>query len=303
MKPDKDKDAPKTPAKKTNGNKVFDVSRPGKTPASPTSKPVISGHKPEAAAAQAAVSGVGESRPLLTRRKIEITPLGEVKAEPVKTSPEDQPSGSPTQEETEGLGTAALDAATAGPPELHQEKAPARMHTQPKLTIQPLSQDKPAEEGEQPPAEPEAEKPAEAVAEEKPAEEQAKPEEPEAKPEAEKPEPTDTESQAETEPAAKPEPELSEEELPAESSSMPEVEAVENTEEGKEEPAPEPVIEPLFDESGAVVVSNHEHHHKGHGLKVFLLLLLILVLAVAAIDILLDMGILTIEGIPHTDWL
>ena len=96
MKPDKDKDAPKTPAKKTNGNKVFDVSRPGKTPASPTSKPVISGHKPEAAAAQAAVSGVGESRPLLTRRKIEITPLGEVKAEPVKTSPEDQPSGAPT---------------------------------------------------------------------------------------------------------------------------------------------------------------------------------------------------------------
>src|SRR5262245_18333537 len=86
MKPDKDKD-PKAPAaaKKPNG-KVFDVSRPGKTLAAPTSKPVISGYKPEAQAPQIAVSGVGEAQPLLTRKKIEITPLGEVKAEPVQAS-------------------------------------------------------------------------------------------------------------------------------------------------------------------------------------------------------------------------
>ena len=288
MKPEKDKEGSKTtPAsKKPAGSKVFDVSRPGKTPASPTSKPVISGHKPEAQAAQASVSGIGEARTLLNRRKIEITPLGYTKAEKVETSPEDKPSGEsaqPTQQETEGLGTAALDSVT-GPPELHQEKSPVRISTSPKLKIEPLpGPDKPAED------KPELAQPAtEAETEE-------------SKPEAETPAEIEV---AEAEPAAKTEPELSDKELPAETSSMPVAEPlVAKPEDGKEEPAPEPVIEPLFDDSGSIVVSNHEHHHGNHGLKVFGLLLLILLLATAAFDVLLDLGFLTIESLPHTNLL
>ena len=83
---------------------------------------------------------------------------------------------------------------------------------------------------------------------------------------------------------------------------MPEIEPVEKAE-GEEEAANEPVIEPLFDDSGSIVVSNHEHHHRHHGLKVFLLLLLILMLAAVVLDIVLDLGLLTLDGFPHTDFL
>lgn len=278
MKPDKDKDPKTSSAPKKPNGKVFDVSRPGKTPAAPTSKPVISGHKPEAQAAQITVSGIGEAQPLLNRRKIEIMPLGDVKAKPAEASKaEEKPSGQsvasaqPTKQEAEGLGTAALDA-VAGPPTLVSKPSePSSPATPPKLNM-----------GQLVGSGTEAAKPVEPPAEAKPT------------PEAN--------SVSEVSPSVKTEPAISEKELPAESSSMPEVEPVEKTEE-KEEPAPEPVIEPLFDDSGSIVVSNHEHHHRNHGLKVFLLLLLILLLAAAALDILLDLEMLNIEGIPRTDLL
>ena len=43
--------------------KVFDVMRPGKAPASPTSRPVVIGHKPQAQHAQVTVSGIGAAPP------------------------------------------------------------------------------------------------------------------------------------------------------------------------------------------------------------------------------------------------
>ena len=61
----------------TANRKVFDVRRPGKAPASPTSRPVVAGHKPKAQAAQASVSGVGApERPVMmdSKKKIEIKP-------------------------------------------------------------------------------------------------------------------------------------------------------------------------------------------------------------------------------------
>src|SRR2546421_10049847 len=70
-------DPPTPPQYPRPKGKVFDVMRPGKAPASPSSRPVVIGHKPEAQEAQASVSGVGEPerRPLLDgRRKIEINP-------------------------------------------------------------------------------------------------------------------------------------------------------------------------------------------------------------------------------------
>lgn len=201
MKPDKEKQPKTTTPKKPNG-KVFDVSRPGKAAATPTSKPVILGHKPEAQQAQTSVSGVGEARPLLSRRKIEITPLGDLKkpeAEPteeVKTPDTEAAPSQPTQEETDALATTALDAAVTGPPGLEGAKEPESISASPKLNIEPPTQAKPEEPAEEPKPEPA----------------------PEAEPE---PEPT-----AEAEQVTKSEPQLAEKELPAETSSMPEPEAV-----------------------------------------------------------------------------
>jgi hypothetical protein len=70
------------PAAKSAG-KVFDVQRPGKAPASPTSKPVIIGHRAKAQSDQTVVSGIGEERPYLNaKRKIEIRPGGSAAAAP-----------------------------------------------------------------------------------------------------------------------------------------------------------------------------------------------------------------------------
>jgi hypothetical protein len=43
--------------------KVFDVMRPGRAPASPSSRPVVMGHKAQAEASQVSVSGIGEATP------------------------------------------------------------------------------------------------------------------------------------------------------------------------------------------------------------------------------------------------
>src|SRR5262249_28405413 len=124
MADDKDKPA----LKKQPAGAVFDVRRPGKALASPTSRPVIMGHKPEAQAAQTAVSGVGETSPILARRKIQISPAGDIQAvevgQPAKTEP-----AAPTEpkerevpeKDKEALAVAAIDA-VAGPPELPEEK-------------------------------------------------------------------------------------------------------------------------------------------------------------------------------------
>lgn len=284
MKPDKEK--PKaTPIKKPESSKVFDVSRPGKALASPTSKPVISVHRPIAQEAQAAVSGVGEPRPLMTRRKIQIVPTGDLASSSVAVATPAMPSkeaasaigpaspdvqktaAQPTLADAEALAATALDAVT-GAPELSDDAAPKPVEPSKLTKIE--APEVPDSKANRPAVEPEVE--------------------------------TETPPDAEVEPISKAEPKLSEKELPAESSSMPEVEPVEETPE-KEELPPEPVIEPLFDDSGAIVVSNHEHHKRHHGVKATLLVLLILLLAVVAFDIALDLDLLQIEGVPHTDFL
>lgn len=284
-----DKPAPKKPPEKQPAGRVFDVSRPGKSPATPTSKPVIVGHKPEAQQAQTSVSGIGEAKPIIARRKIQIMPSGDL-----QVADEDKPSGAASapetpqevkpeetpQQEQEAIGAAAVDAA-AGPPAVpgEEHKLPTKH-----LTIEPPANTETKAEG----SEPQAETPAEAP----------KPDEqPKAESEAVEPNVEKTEEEA---------PKTLADELPKDSSSVPTETSVENTDkpEGEESaPAePEVKIDPLFDESGRMVVSQH-NHHRHHGAKVTLLLLLILLLAVAALDILLDLQILNLEGIPHTDFL
>ena len=172
MKPDKDKPKASTPSAKKSDTKVFDVRRPGKAPASPTSRPVIVGHKPEAQQAQTSVSGIGEAQPLL-KRKIQIFPAGGGDVETVEPVIDKQPKeAAPAQpehkmmssrEETDALASAALDGVTGAPELPSIEKAPEPPKSATSLvgrTITPIS------EPSEPPAEPKAgeEKPAEAPA-------------------------------------------------------------------------------------------------------------------------------------------
>ncbi|HKU18809.1 MAG TPA: hypothetical protein VJP80_06075 [Candidatus Saccharimonadales bacterium] len=79
---------PSTPSPRPKG-KVFDVMRPGKAAASPTSRPVIVGHKSEAQSAQIAVSGIGERDNLLDpRKKIDLAPSDGGAAESHRADPQ-----------------------------------------------------------------------------------------------------------------------------------------------------------------------------------------------------------------------
>lgn len=290
MKTEDKKPAPR----KTVPGKVFDVSRPGKAAASPTSRPVIMGHKPEAQAAQTSVSGIGEASPLLTKRKIQVLPAGGAPEEqapaaaelPQEDLPAGAPAANPTETEEAALGTAAVDAAS-GPPALPPEKAgepqaepEAAPSEKPKLVITPPSQTEAREAAAEAP-EPEA--PAEAPATE---------------PEAATAAPA--EATRSERPAA------STGILSDTSSSVPE------TETAAEPPAPAdplkpaeepsyPKLDPLFDDAGHIVVSHHNHRQR-HTMKVLALLLLIVLLAAVAFDLLLDLGLLQLEGLPRTNF-
>lgn len=257
---EKAKDAPKKPA-----GKVFDVRRPGKALASPTSRPVIVGHKPEAQQAQIAVSGVGES-PLLGRRKVQISPANQAESEPKPGKSPDFNSFTskeiaPAEAEVESLATVALEG-VVGPPVLPKELDKADQAPAPTAELEPQTVDTSADATK-----------------------------------------TESDNIPTLEPE-KPEPPVMAEEMPQDSTSVPETDDAEVSPSKQEAPpAPEPKIEPLFDESGAIIVSHHGHYHRHHGLKVFALILLILILAAIGIDILLDLGILTLPGVPHTDYL
>lgn len=313
-----DQSKPKTKSAKKPAGVVFDVRRPGKAPAPPTSRPVIVGHKPEAQLAQAAVSGVGEANPMLARRKIQITPSGEIQSdgsEPKhdEAAPEEKARDIP-EEEKEALAAAALDAVT-GPPDLsdpqeepedgsdtEKEDRPT-LFTKPKLVIKPPSEEQgaaaqPADEAEPEPKELVPEEPeirANKDAASKGTEELVENGEEQSAAKAEEQSPTEGDRQpapSETEESAAAPTEGAQEPTPAEG---------EGTEQA-EEKKPEPHIEPLFDEHGTIV-SHRSHHRRGHGLKVFALLLVALILAAAILDILLDLEILNLEGIPHTGFL
>ncbi len=291
MKANDKNDKGKAAAKKPNG-RVFDVRRPGKAPASPSSRPVILGHKPEAQEAQTAVSGIGEAQPLLTRRKIQIVPGGDAAASasdpaPAPEKPAAEPVAKPATEPTadkpvlttkislnqasdqEKEALAAVALGPVGPPAADPDARP-RLAARPERKIEPLqSAEKTETEAPAPEAAPQ-DKDAEPTAEERPLlATTSVPEEA----------PSETAASASSEPTA------------AKAGDNPLL--LETT--------PESTIEPLFDDSG-VIVSTHNHHHH-HGLKVMGLLLLILILAAVAFDVLLDLGLLTLEGIPHTDLL
>lgn len=90
MKPDKSEDK-KPPAPR----KVFDVMRPGKAPASPTSRPIIGGHKNKVQDSVSGVGGVGEGRPLGKHKKIELAHDADAPAKDAPENEKEKASASP----------------------------------------------------------------------------------------------------------------------------------------------------------------------------------------------------------------
>jgi hypothetical protein len=226
MKPDtSDAKRPPTP------RKVFDVMRPGKALASPTSRPVIAGHK--VLDSTSGVGGVGEgSRSLSRHKKIELTPSPEAPAKdeetketPEKTTPAPEPSKpAPAPETAKPAGATPVPVVTASVPEAPEKK-----------------------EDRQPPA------PAPA------------------------PEPADDDPMAVH--------------LPAGDKFMPPVQELETSKD--DAPAPIP--------GQSDIIVGHHGAIDAPG-QALLLLGLIILLALVAFNILLDAGIVTIDGIPHTDF-
>lgn len=259
------------PAARPSG-KVFDVQRPGKAPAAPTSRPGIVGHKPTAQKAQASVSGVGDSRPLLShRRKIELLPAGP--AEPTQTDEKTDekpekilviPSTEPhvTPGEVEALATTALATTTTAP-------------EMPKKPTEP-----------QPPAPPQPAPP-------------AKPD-PEPKPEP-KPQPT-----PEPQPQPKTEPELPELEQPPQfqpfTMDQPAQPAATDSKQAEQAAQPQDGDNTTtdFEPQDLIVVSHHRSPVSAW--QVMAIIVLVALIGVVILDLLLDAGILTLPGIPHTNF-
>jgi hypothetical protein len=94
-------DQPSKPKAPHSPKKVFDVMRPGKTPASATSRPVIAGHKPPVADDQfvpsphaSLASDPSEKRPLMDPdKKVGLNPMSDMPAaeKPVTPQPDNTP--------------------------------------------------------------------------------------------------------------------------------------------------------------------------------------------------------------------
>ncbi|HJQ08239.1 MAG TPA: hypothetical protein VJ836_02015 [Candidatus Saccharimonadales bacterium] len=105
----KQKQPKTTKTSKQHGAKVFDVRRPGKAPAAPTSRPVVVGHKPAAQLAQTTISGIG-ARPLLNaKQKVAVKPAMVVLEEKKPALPAMVPEMEPLMD----IGAMAVESSTA----------------------------------------------------------------------------------------------------------------------------------------------------------------------------------------------
>jgi hypothetical protein len=81
----KSKGPKKTALQNVQTKKVFDVTRPGKTPVSPTSRPVIVGHKPQVK--DPMMSDRDDTRPLMdSTKKVTIEPGADAATPPTQSS-------------------------------------------------------------------------------------------------------------------------------------------------------------------------------------------------------------------------
>jgi hypothetical protein len=262
-------DVPQPPRPERPRGKVFDVMRPGQAPASPTSRPVISSHKPQAQNTQVTVSGIGapEPRDNLGSHKMALKPMHNIdisESTPKVGAPHSVAGPAPAQ----GLT----------PPDAAASEAPAAENA----TLDSLPELQADETARAAASVPEVPVPAAADVPETPAAPEVVPDVRDAG--ASKPDPLeDVAMEPDTPAPAAAEPELPK--LP-----IPEV------------PDDDPVhdsAEPSL--KGQVVVSHHSAISEGSGKLVFLIILALVFLLIV-VDILLDVGIIPLSGVPHTNF-
>jgi hypothetical protein len=272
-------------ASKQPAGKVFDVRRPGRAPASSTSRPVIVGHKPEVQDSVAGVSGIGDAprqQLLSPKKKVGVRPITIAEAAPTQeqaAAPVQEPTPSPVSAsipssvpplaaEAESLLVRISKPAPVEPTVPIEASKPAEQTVVTQPQVKPVQATAPVTSVEQtvastPPEKAMATAPVQAPDAPKPA----------------APEPTSSQDMAE--PAS--EPWLALTDATPDTSSQ-----VTTT-----------VAEPEY-EIQPIVVSHHRSPN--HVWKVVLLLLVIVLLAAAALDILLDAQIIAVPGLPHTSF-
>ncbi|HSX35726.1 MAG TPA: hypothetical protein VLH84_02220 [Patescibacteria group bacterium] len=305
---------PSRPAPRPAGGRVMDVMRPGKAAASPTSRPIIVGHKPAAQSVQAAVSGVGErdrEEVLESHKKLVVKAAPEPKEviAPKETAPE--PTPEPEQHEEPEPATAPAEEPKDAVP------ADAEAEVDPTIDVEP---DEPAEpEPVEPPVPaltPEPDPAVQKLANPK----IPRPETPAAEPEPEAdapPDPAKAEfNKDKLDELAATAPEPTPASVPAEPAKEPPAADVAATHAA--EPlipqAPPANVKPLtpaeLAAASAEVADMHIPHDgtivvdpislKHHALRTLVLVILIIALALVVLDILLDAAVITINSAPHT---
>ncbi len=233
---------PAAPAPKplSQKGKVFDVMRPGRAPASPTSRPVIPGKNP-VQNTLSGMSGIGEAKPIIDS-KHRPTITSQVVSDEPQTAP-DVPAEAQATEVTPP--PVAAKEPTPAPEPAKTDSSPAA--TAPNVADQPLDTVNTPEQSAFP----------------------APNAEPAQLPQA-------------SEPTAR---------------TAPETPALHRSTLAEE-------IDPLEDittsdpDSSPVVVSHHSS--SASFVKMALIIVIIIVLGVVAFDVMLDSGIVNVQGIPHT---
>lgn len=296
------------PAKKTAKTapqdapkKVFDVSRPGKTPVSPTSRPVIVGHKPQV---KDPMMSDRDERPLLdSNKKVTIQPSAPAVAAPSSDANTASSALASHQSETVAASQSGSDRNEAAPTSpatraAEADQSPARDLPQATPPESGMISGSTGEEAPSAPEVPDAEKPAESstadsvatIATSSVVDDVPPPQEDTAEPS--KPvDPViagtknsglifDDLDGSDTPDLTKPSPVTS------------------DTTDAPVPAATDADSEPAM--SGQAVVS---HHKQSSGAATVLITLFILVLVAGiVVDILLDMGILNVSNIPHTNF-
>ena len=306
------------------GKKVFDVMRPGKAAASPTSRPVVVGQKAQAKRTQAAVSGIGDS----VQAVVAIKPAGAASVEldeqdhaaqvaaaasasvaadvTERTDVEDRPAGAPPV--AIALNPPVAVATTVAPltPEavanLDGEKPPAASDTPAppeEPASEPVVQSETSEPASAPPPPPDlvpdASAPPEAGRNLSHGKtimplSAAQQDQTSAQPETPSA-PTSDDQQADSEPSA-PVPAETQPEAPKDAPKP----AEKKTDAAKGPSVPELHPQDIQD----IVVSHHATSVWWHSL---ILIILVLVLAVIALDILLDAELVDVPfNVPYTDF-
>lgn len=278
----------KDKAKKTTNTKdtgkVFDVTRPGKTTVSATSRPVIVGHKPQVKDPMMAKHDDEEQALLDSTQKVIVQPV----AEADRPIDQDEPSLPATAPPVPaGPDTTSEPAADTAPSDTAETPTIASVAVT-------GSVEKPVSEPTAPELAPDLA--ADIVSDESPTNPKSSEEAPDISDHAQTPTEFSESEAVTTEPASQPESEKS-------NSTVGVVfEEPAGTRRPMEVPEGTNPLPVLPDEPTPQTIIVAHHTPKASAGKIFLIIFLVLIFAAIVLDVLLDAGFIVLSGIPHTDF-